>query len=513
MPQPIIRTDPRTGEQRQWDGSTWQPMPHVTTPMESLGNFLSGAISTTPFNPMNIVRAVEHPLDTVSSIVTDPFKELYQAAVHAKNAVTNPGNEGLTGRAAELAQAIEHASGAVPLVGTSAIHAGEDIGHGDVARGTGELAGLASSALLPEAKNRAPGVIDATGQGMERAGTALGDSKIGGYGLPGLAVMESLLRSDPKGLAIAAAPTLLKYGGKGLQGLADLLGVNDTPSPEGFRPSVAKTVNWSGPDVTGDFERATRPQSTESYWSQSGPNTEFQAGEPRLVKTGSPSLEDHLTDVLNGLSDESTSSPAGDTPSVRSTDRGNQPDWYQSWLDKNSGPAPEFEMDGVTYRPDASGSHVAVQTPAAVSSPRPVMPEDIGYGANGDLGAGISAGNDSMLPSEYRVEDESWYTKPTAAPATSGPSSSNMPESLQAIDRLFGPGTKDLGGEPFQSTTGGPGTGSNNLLYDPQTPSDYLREQAQAPETPDADREFLLRALRQRLRLGQSAGYQDIIPQ
>lgn len=287
----------------------------------------------------------------------------------------------------------------------------------------------------------------------------------------------------------------------------------------GFRPSVPKTVNWSGPDVAGDFERATAPQSTEQYWSRSGPNTEFQAGAPRLVKTGSPSLEDTLNDFLqNGMGEESAA-PTGDTPSVRSVDRGNAPDLMKQYVDSVSGPVPEFEMDGVTYRPDASGSHVAVSTSAPATAPapaRPVMPEDIGYGANGDLGAGISAGNDSMLPSEYRVEDESWY-KPqaTASPAnaTTAPSTSNLPQSLQAIDRLFGPGTKDLAGEPFQSTTGGPGTGSNNLLYDPQTPSDYLREQAQAPETPDADREFLLRALRQRLRLGQSAGYQDIIPQ
>src|SRR5262249_52435768 len=131
---------------------------------------------------------------------------------------------GWTGRLAEGTQALEHAGGAVPLVGKAAIGAGEKIGTGDVARGAGELTGIASSALVTDVVEGAPGAISATGRGLERAGAAIGDSRIGGYGVPGLAVAEALLRSDPKGLAVAAAPTVLRYGGRGLQKAGAALG-------------------------------------------------------------------------------------------------------------------------------------------------------------------------------------------------------------------------------------------------------------------------------------------------
>lgn len=96
--------------------------------------------------------------------------------------------------------------------------------------------------------------------------------------------------------------------------------------------------------------------------------------------------------------------------------------------------------------------------------------------------------------------------------ATSVPSSgataasAQMPSSLQAIEKMFGPGTADMSGQPFQSTSGY--KGANNLLYDPQTPTDYLRQQYLDSTEDPATQDFLGRALRQRLRLGQSSQFQ-----
>ena len=71
---------------------------------------------------------------------------------------------------------------------------------------------------IPGAVGKIPAGVSAAGRGVERAGTALAETKVGGFGVPGLGALDAMLGAHPgRGLAIAATPYALKYGGKGLQ--------------------------------------------------------------------------------------------------------------------------------------------------------------------------------------------------------------------------------------------------------------------------------------------------------
>lgn len=382
-----------TSESVRWDGTRWEPIAHQSapsSPLDSLSDFLGGAISTSPLNPMNLARAVAHPLNTIGHAIGDPISEVAQAATHAKNAIVNPGDEGFVGRGAEAMQAIEHLGGAVPLVGRSAIHAGENIGSGNVARGTGELTGLASGAFLPSLVQKMPRTISATGRGVERVGTALGETKIGGYGVPGLALAEAVMRSDPKGLAIAAAPTVLKYTGRGMQRVGSAL--------DGLPDSIRA--------LTGDADEPISHADLVARGARA-----YRAGKVQQAAAANAS-------GLTSLRDEMP------YPWVRSTDT--------------------------------------------------LVPDDF-------IG--------SMGPDVVRGSAQS----ANASPAFT------LPSSLRALERnddLWGPGSTTKTGELSQADATG------RLIYDPQTPTEYIRQQLRDATDP-TQREFLAKALRQRYNISR----------
>jgi hypothetical protein len=88
--------------------------------------FVGGAASV--LNPLNLVSAVVHPVQTVENIGTGVADQ----AAKAKEAFQQ-------GRYVEAAG---HAAAMVPVIGPAAAHAGERIGQGDVAGGLGEGLGL-----------------------------------------------------------------------------------------------------------------------------------------------------------------------------------------------------------------------------------------------------------------------------------------------------------------------------------------------------------------------------------
>jgi hypothetical protein len=167
---------------------------------------LSGFLSTSPLNPMNLVRAAAHPIDTVTSLVRDPLANLLKAGGDIKDVITGDSGD----RTISALNAVKHIGGSVPLIGPAGINAGEKIGEGDVAGGAGELAGLASGALLPKIAANAPAGLIKGGALAERAGAALRKP----VSLAGLA---ETFHSPAIGLPMAAAPYALEYAGKGAQ--------------------------------------------------------------------------------------------------------------------------------------------------------------------------------------------------------------------------------------------------------------------------------------------------------
>lgn len=142
----------------------------------------------------------------------------------------------------------------------------------------GDLLGqIAMGKMAPGAARAVPGAIEggvnAVGRGVSAAGrglTAAGEkginSKVGGFGIPGLGALEAVFGSHPvAGIATAAAPYAAKYGGKLLErGGSALEGLKLTKAPTAPRaPSteVPYQMEPSEPLVQdiSQWEKTERP--------------------------------------------------------------------------------------------------------------------------------------------------------------------------------------------------------------------------------------------------------------
>ena len=274
---------PQVGERRsgatetvEWNGSRWTPVqaPAQTAPEEGvLSRFFGGAMNTSPLNPMNLVRAASDIPGTMRHIIEDPLANLLKAGGDIKATVTGERPEG---RLISALNAAKHIGGSVPLIGPSAIDAGEKIGEGDIAGGAGELAGLASGALVPEVAGRAPKGVQALGRGMEATGNFLknkGSVNVGGMHIPVgtlLGTAEAAMGHGPMGLATAAAPYALEYGGKGVTAAGEALeGLKNlrTPKPANrfktLRPN--SEVPYKAPTDIPEYTGELAPQTPQTY--------------------------------------------------------------------------------------------------------------------------------------------------------------------------------------------------------------------------------------------------------
>ncbi len=93
----------------------------------AVGRFVGGAASV--LNPMNVVSAVAHPIQTIQNVGAAAVDQ----ATKAKDAFTQGNYVGAGGHAL---------AAAVPVIGPAAAHAGERIAQGDIAGGLGESVGL-----------------------------------------------------------------------------------------------------------------------------------------------------------------------------------------------------------------------------------------------------------------------------------------------------------------------------------------------------------------------------------
>lgn len=261
---------PQVGERRsgasetvEWNGSRWAPVsaaPAAAEPQEgALSRFFGGAMKTSPLNPMNLVRAAAHPIDTVVGAMTGPLKNASQVPGDLSDVVTNERGGGpIMGRLTSALEALKHIGGSVPLIGPAGVDAGEKIGEGDIAGGAGELAGIASGALVPKVASESPGAISAVGRGAESLGGKLkkaGGVSVGGVHVPisTLGLAEAVMRHDPVGLGVAAAPYALEYGGKGLQKLGGSL---ESLRSMGEEPAAAGSWDPAGPATRAKAQAA-----------------------------------------------------------------------------------------------------------------------------------------------------------------------------------------------------------------------------------------------------------------
>lgn len=463
--------------------------------------------------------------------------------------------------------------------------------------------GSLASLFLPEVGIPAR-VAAAVLGGAAARGTA--SAMVGGGNVPADLAKGAMAGGIQEALPLVAGPAW-KYGGAGLQKLASLFGVGSSPTSAaigagtraliahdlGFGPGgtaaavvgppiargVGKGMQTAGEAISG---RTTSQNILKGLQFLTGGGEDAAtaaapAMAPRLVKQGAPKVESVLDDALQGLRNES-SAPIGDTPSVRSVDRGNisapggvrssppvldpgaqairdqtatsVPAAMRSGAPAQTGSAPvrqpsEAELFNLNRSaPYGEGATIPQALPTEL---RPlslqgleeagqiqnVKPYDVDYMSltgqkympDMEVVPPDESGLFNEAPSNHVVADLVEKLKarmgdvPTAKAASPELPSSwqqfssgetgtrasapeiDLPPSLKAIDEMFGPGATDMEGAPLQSTGGY--KGANNLLYDPQTPTSYLRDQLSTASDP-ADRDFLARALRQRMRVGTS---------
>lgn len=175
--------------------------------------FVSGAWKN--LNPMGLVSAVVHPIDTAGALVGAHLSQADKARQAFKE-----------GRYSE---ALGHAvATALPIVGPAAANAGERIGAGDMAGGVGEAAGLVgameSPRIITGAARSAPVVADAVrvpvgnavaavGRGTEAVGKSAPMRRLGTYGALGLAYKGEI----PSAVMAASTPYLVERGGQVMQ--------------------------------------------------------------------------------------------------------------------------------------------------------------------------------------------------------------------------------------------------------------------------------------------------------
>ncbi len=183
-------------------------------------------------NPMGIVEAVKHPVDTLDAI-TD-------AITSNKEKARKAFKEGRYSEALGYAVA-----SAIPVVGPAAANAGERIGEGDIAGGVGEGVGLVAPlahAELGGAASAARGPVGRATSAVGRGSEALGKSgiarRVQTWGAGGAVASGKIVPAA----AMAVGPEILKSGGRALQKVGEVIEGGkpelEVPSPAHLDRSV-----------------------------------------------------------------------------------------------------------------------------------------------------------------------------------------------------------------------------------------------------------------------------------
>ena len=139
----------------------------------------------------------------------DAVKGLFGMVAHPIDAVTN------------LASSVAHPLDTIEALGDDPRAAGSLLGQVLMGRMAGPKVGAVARSSAPALAEGAATVgrgVGAVGRGMEAVGASAPAKHLASWG-----GVEAAMAMDPKGLALAAAPTALKYGGKGVQAAGRLL--------------------------------------------------------------------------------------------------------------------------------------------------------------------------------------------------------------------------------------------------------------------------------------------------
>lgn len=302
--------------------------------------------------------------------------------------------------------------GAVPVVG-NAKRGFADVKEGNLAGAAGEgvsalLALLGARKGAPElsasleegmgnaarsAAARAAGPLDTMGRGLEATGT-----KSKPLAVP--AAVGTFAAGHPlAAVGELAMPFAAEAGGRGMQKLASALkGFDAQPEMGAYVPNRSSYGSGVSSEIPYRYEGPAAqvpeadplPQSSlltgADQYEHGGPGLDvdrpgrssYVSQDPRAplpdARPGghAPDLHGTLDDILKSLSGDAGTVPTGDTPSVRSAERGNMPGPSTDlWSAATARQAPrgfDWLEAGGRFEPNDIGSHVLVDpTPTAVT--------------------------------------------------------------------------------------------------------------------------------------------------
>lgn len=212
-----LSTDPKAGEA-------------VPEGESATSRFVGGVWKN--INPMGLVEAVKHPVDTLDAIS--------DAITSNKEKARKAFKEGRYSEALGYA-----AASALPVVGPAAANAGERIGSGDIAGGIGEGVGLVAplahtelSGAASDARGPVGRATSAVGRGAEALGTSGMARRVQTWGAGGAVASGKL----GPAVAMAAGPEILKRGGQALQKVGEVIEGGqpelEVPAPQHLDRSV-----------------------------------------------------------------------------------------------------------------------------------------------------------------------------------------------------------------------------------------------------------------------------------
>jgi hypothetical protein len=457
-----LRRDPHTGQQKLWNGSTWMDFrdpnadQHDKTPwnsgdtantFEGFKNLLTGAGSLAP---MLLAPEVGIPLRVGAAALGGAFG---RSVGHGMATVGHADQPSLAEDAGNGAVA-----GATGEVLPGAVGQGLKFG-GRFLKGAADMlpdnmwhramGGEAISEIfgMPRGSGGAAGMaakplLDATGRTAERVGTAIGP-KTTSQRLQD--VMQGLSREpvEPVTHGSEMAAGAKKYGAKKS---AQATYANPSESP------IAAETSGLGADL-GKNEPSPWERYARSTGDTASAKPDWPGMGPDAVRAESPSPNS----VMFGPEPKS-GGMSGDVSDVERTIENAQ----RGASDANAASPPAAPTRDVTSGSDPNYQELYDKAKAAKATYQPA-PED-------------------AMPADM---------PPSLQTAGGGV----QPRVLPRRDELWGPGSTDMQGQPAQAEAS-----RANLKYDPQTPTSYLREQLKN-ETDPAQQEFLVSALRQRMRL------------
>lgn len=251
---------PNVGERKskngitgEWDGQTWRKVEGNTTPTSADDGFQikpgeDALASTMRYGGEELKGLAHAPMDALSGLLSAPGAAMHGWIHDIPTAIkeTFAPSDGQD----SLIKSVPGA--AVDAVKNLALHPdalGSMLGQAVL----GKVAAVHGPAALETAVSRGPALagkaIGSVGRGMEAVGTS-GPAKAAGH----FGMLESALRLDPKGLAIAAAPKALEYGGRALQrGGAAVAGIDTEPALNALK-------NLANTDVGQAVKNAVTPE-------------------------------------------------------------------------------------------------------------------------------------------------------------------------------------------------------------------------------------------------------------